>query len=354
MGTSRATGNLKLGFGDVKMIHGNVDSRFLNLSHWNQSNQEKEAEASAPAQQPKKEWMFDDTPVAALTDHHLDLDLEVVVDKLDLGNTVLEDIELDIVLKNSLIQLKPFTFKGTLGGSYNGEFSLDGTGGTPTLHLEVNGKDVRAGLASAPGQDPTSYPPMSIDAVLDGVGATRREMASSLSGKYRSFLGKGQIANAGLDFLFSDFLTQLFNTLNPFAKNSEYTQVDCAVFAAEAENGIVTAFPLIFHTEQLTILSKGTVDLNTEIIDLSFNTKPRTGIGLSAGTLINPLIKVGGRLSAPAVEIDPENTLKSGGLAVATLGISVLAKSVSDRFLSSVDPCGDARKELAKRDSAPN
>jgi hypothetical protein len=30
----------------------------------------------------------------------------------------------------------------------------------------------------------------------------------------------------------------------------------------------------------------------------------------------------------------------------------VLAKSVNDRFLSSKDPCGDARKELAKRDSA--
>ena len=37
-------------------------------------------------------------------------------------------------------------------------------------------------------------------------------------------------------------------------------------------------------------------------------------------------------------------------LAVATAGISILAKSLSDRFLSSKDPCGDARKELAKRD----
>jgi hypothetical protein len=50
--------------------------------------------------------------------------------------------------------------------------------------------------------------------------------------------------------------------------------------------------------------------------------------------------------------MDPANTLKSGGLAVITLGISVLAKSASDRFLSSSDPCGDARKEIEKRDSA--
>ena len=167
-------------------------------------------------------------------------------------------------------------------------------------------------------------------------------------------MGSGKVANAGLDLLFSDFLTQLFTTLNPFAETSDYTQLDCAVMAADAVSGKVDVLPVIIHTEQLTMLSQGVIDLNTEGIDLSFNTKPRTGIGLSAGALINPLIKVGGRLTSPAIEMDPAGTVVSGGLAVATLGISVLAKSVNDRFLSSRDPCGDARKELAKRDSAAN
>ena len=121
--------------------------------------------------------------------------------------------------------------------------------------------------------------------------------------------------------------------------------------AAEAESGVVTIFPVIYHTEKLTILSEGNVDLNTEKIDLAFNTKPRKGIGLNAGTLINPLIKVGGRLTAPAVQMDAAGGIKSGGLAVATLGISVLAKSFSDRFLSSQDPCGEARTALETRDS---
>ena len=167
-------------------------------------------------------------------------------------------------------------------------------------------------------------------------------------------MGSGQLASAGMDLLFSDFLTQLFTTLNPFAKTSEYTKLDCAVIAADIVSGQVTVFPLIFHTEQVTILSEGTIDLKTDKIDLSFNSKPRTGIGISAGALINPLIKVGGRLTTPAVEMDPAGTVVSGGLAVATLGISVLAKSMSDRFLSSKDPCGEARKEIEKRDSASN
>ena len=66
----------------------------------------------------------------------------------------------------------------------------------------------------------------------------------------------------------------------------------------------------------------------------------------------NPLIKVGGRMVAPAIELDPKGTVVSGGLAVATAGLSLVAKSMSDRFLSSKDPCGDARREIEQRDAA--
>jgi uncharacterized protein involved in outer membrane biogenesis len=295
--------------------------------------------------------MFDDTPVTVLQDHNMDIDLDLKIDTLVLGNTTIKDIDLTFLLDEGLLQLSPFTFKGTLGGSYRGSLSLDARSGTPRLQIDANGGDVRLGLMAAPEQDPQTYPSMDIEAVFEGAGKTRRELASSLDGKLRVYQGAGQVASSGMSLLFSDFLTQLFTQLNPFAENSEYTLLECSVFAATAESGVITAFPLIIHTDQLTILSEGTVDLNTEILDLSFNTKPRTGIGLSPGMVINPLIKVGGRLTAPAVEIDPAGTLTSGGLAVATVGLSLVAKSLSDRFLSSRDPCGDARKEIEKYDA---
>ena len=350
LGKSQVDGNLTIGLGDVTQIKGKIDSPHLDLSHWYTVEEPKEE--AKPASKPQ--WKFDETPVMTLTGHGLDIDLDLQVNNLYLGNTTVEDIELDFVLSHQLLEIKPFTFKGSQGGRFHGEASLDGRGSKPVFYLRLGGKDIRLGLAAVPGQDPSTFPPIELDVALDGVGATRREIASSLDGKARVFMGSGKLASAGLDLLFSDFLTQLFNTLNPFAETSDYTQIDCAVMAADAVSGKVDVLPVIFHTEQLTMLSQGVVDLNTEGIDLSFNTKPRTGIGLSAGVLINPLIKVGGRLTAPAIEMDPAGTVVSGGLAVATLGISVLAKSVNDRFLSSKDPCGEARKELAKRDSAAN
>ena len=348
LGNSQAAGKLTVGLGDVTKIRGQITSPQLDLSHWMPQKNEEEA---APQPMTPKQWMFDDTPAMDWMPQGLDVEAHIQVSKLILSNTTLSDFELGLKLYDQFLQVKPLSYQGQRGGRYLTEFRLDGRGSKPKMHFTANGKDIRAGFLSAPGQDPSSYPPVESETTLDARGATRREMASSLNGKSRIYIGSGQIANAGLDLFFSDFLTQLFSTLNPFAKTSEYTQLDCGVMAAEAKSGLVTVFPVIYHTEQLTILSEGIVDLNTEKIDLAFNTKPRKGIGLNAGTLINPLIKVGGHLTAPAVEMDAAGGIKSGGLAVVTLGISVLAKSFSDRFLSSPDPCGEARTELEKRDS---
>jgi hypothetical protein len=158
------------------------------------------------------------------------------------------------------------------------------------------------------------------------------------------------VAAAGAQFLFSDFLTELLRLLNPLAEKTPYTELDCAVAAADIVDGLATVSPVVFNTREITIFSQGSIDLRTENIDLSFNTKPRTGLGLSTGVLINPFIKVGGRLAEPAIELDPKGAAVSGGTAVATVGLSLLAKSLSDRFLSSKDPCGDARQEIEKRD----
>ena len=175
-------------------------------------------------------------------------------------------------------------------------------------------------------------------------------MASSLDGKLHVYLGSGQIASAGVDLFFSDFLTELFEALNPSTESSEYTRVDCAAMGADIANGVVNVDPAVFHTADFTIFNQGTVDLSSEKINLSFTTKPRKGLGITPGTVINTLIKVGGTLKKPAVELDPQGAIVAGTAAVATAGLSIVAKGFSDRFLASKDPCGDARKEIEKRE----
>ena len=72
---------------------------------------------------------------------------------------------------------------------------------------------------------------------------------------------------------------------------------------------------------------------------------PQKGLGLSISGLVNPYIKLTGTLGNPALVVDPESILVEGSVAVATAGISILAKSFKDRFLSGKDPCGKALAE---------
>jgi uncharacterized protein involved in outer membrane biogenesis len=346
VGESQLGGNLKIGLGTPKKVSGSLASPFLDLSHWRTEKKEQQPAAS----EPPSAYVFDDTRVMWIGDYGVDVDVTVSVTELDLGNTRLHDIELGVLLGRHRLKLAPFSLRGERGGAFNGYAILDDRGARPTLDVEMNGTDVRLGLAVAPGQDKETIPPLELDLSLHGSGFTRREMASGLDGKVRIFAGPGQIASAGINILFSDFLTELFSALNPTAKSNDYTKMECSVWAADIVDGRVNVEPVVVHLEEFTVLSKGTIDLQSEKINLSFNTKPRKGLGITPGTVINTLIKVGGSLKTPAIELDPAGTIVGGTAAVATAGLSVLAKGFSDRFLSSKDPCGDARKELAKRD----
>jgi hypothetical protein len=139
--------------------------------------------------------------------------------------------------------------------------------------------------------------------------------------------------------------------MNLSNKNSAYTRFDCGVFGADVVAGRVKVDPIVIRTEHVTVLSVGTIDLETEKIDFNFQTRPRTGLGINAGTVINQFIKVGGTLQHPVTEFNPVGAVIGGGTAAATLGLSYVAKSFFDRFLSSRDPCGDARKRLEKADA---
>ena len=103
------------------------------------------------------------------------------------------------------------------------------------------------------------------------------------------------------------------------------------------------------QTDKMTVVAKGEVDLQTENIHFVFNTKLRKGIGISASMVVNPFVSVTGTLLKPVVGLDPAAVVVKGTVAVATVGISLLVKSLADRFLSSKDPCGDALKKSRKQ-----
>jgi plastocyanin domain-containing protein len=59
-----------------------------------------------------------------------------------------------------------------------------------------------------------------------------------------------------------------------------------------------------------------------------------------------PFIKDGGTLSSPSIEMDPTGTAITGSIAVAIVGLSLIGKSLWERFFSSRDPRRESMKQI--------
>ena len=346
-GDSRATGHIELAFGDPLRISGEVSSPHLDLT----SFIDKKIEQEEAPQDSNSKYVFSDSSVFDMTPRGLIVDAKLRAERVVMHGGHMSEVDFGLQMEEQYFSLSPFTFRGEDNGLFEGSIVLDGRDGLTELVADVTGENQLMAPWPAEGQDPSTLPRGGFTAKLRGKGNTERELVSGLDGKIRIEVGPGQLAQSSFGFLLNDFMTQLTDTLNPFSEQQEFTQLDCAVVAADIESGLVQLQPLVAHLQQVTIISEGTLDLKTEELNFSFNSKQRKGLGISASDLVNPFFKVGGTLAAPMIELDPAGTVVRGGIAVATAGLSIVAKSMSDRFLSSKDPCGDALKKIAKRDS---
>ncbi len=347
LGANDLSGSISLDLKETPVIEGQIKSDFLDLSWLTEPEEDEDGAADTGG------MVFPDEPIPYREYGKARIDLDLYVERLHLEHIELSDVMLDLYMDADQFRLNSFEFRGPLGESLSGKLMIGGGETETRLEFEVEGEGLRLGVGSVEGQDIQTYPPTNISMKISGKGNTWHQLASSLDGRIRIVQGKGLIANAGLELLFSDLLSELFNTLNPFAKKSVYTGLDCSVINAVIDSGKVVIDPIIFHTEQITILSGGLIDLETEEIDLEFQTKVRKGIGISASMVVNPFIKLGGTLSSPTIELDPAGVAFSGSVAVATVGLSLIGKSLFDRFVSNRDPCGEALKKLDKAENKP-
>ena len=216
--------------------------------------------------------------------------------------------------------------------------------------MRVSGNNLRVGLPANSPEAFKNLPRYKVSLALQAEGDTVRDMAGTANGYLRLIAGQGKVEASAARLLTNDFLDQLMNLVNPFAtKQDPYTHLSCAQVLATLEGGRLEGKPiLVVQTERVNIFADTKIDLQSEKLSASFNTVPQKGLGFSLTTLVNPYVAVIGTLGNPQISLDPEATLVQGGAAIATAGLSILAKGVKDRFLSSKTPCADALKKADK------
>jgi len=120
------------------------------------------------------------------------------------------------------------------------------------------------------------------------------------------------------------------------------------------DDGLLTSAPNIFaSTNKIRIAASPTINFKTEDLRMAVRTTPRRALSVSMGELINPYVQIVGTLAAPRLAVDEKGVLISGGAAIATGGLTLLARGIWDRLSRSGDPCGQsaarAIEQLADR-----
>jgi uncharacterized protein involved in outer membrane biogenesis len=309
------------------------------------------AEAKQPAKEPKEKYVFSERPIALDALKRADAKLHFVANEVKLAAGLLKDVDGTLIVDAGQLEFEGRArggFEGTLKGAVKLKSTSDGA-----ADVEVNftAKNLRAGLAADDGIDPRLVPPTSIEANLQTSGVSARQMASGANGQVLLTQGPGKIKSGLSDKFGGGILTQLASKLNPFSAQDPYTQLDCTVARVDIVDGHATVKPVLMQSDKVTITASGKVDFHTEELTVDFNTRPREGIGVSAGMFTNPFIKLEGTLASPRVGIGAKGAA-SGAVAAATAGASVVAKGLVDRALGEADLCKTTLEE-ATHPAAP-
>ena len=189
---------------------------------------------------------------------------------------------------------------------------------------------MRSSLSAGDAIDPKDAPPTNVEASLLARGASARQMASGANGRVLVTQGPGKLKSGVIGLLGGDLLRELVGKLNPFSAQDPYTQLECTVVRADIVDGQVTVSPVLMQSEKVTIIASGKIDLGTEALRFDFNTRPRSGVGISAGMFTNPFIELAGTLASPRLGMGAKGAT-SGAAAAATGGVSVIAQGLLDR-----------------------
>jgi uncharacterized protein involved in outer membrane biogenesis len=361
VGKSDINGSMSADFsGYVPHVEAKFHSALLNLQTRRRAPEEASiAEGGADADpdtntvesatgQPRSR-VFSDEPMNLDWLQLVDADVRFEADKLLVRTGELTNFKLTLSLHDGSLVLDPVELDSLQGGA-RAMLQLLQERDTYVADISLSVVDIRPPMFAAEDLSPETVPPVDVDFRLRGEGRSPHEIVGSSNGHLFMYVEAGQIGVYGSGFFASDLLLGIANAINPVSQQRSFTAFDCGVVDIDIKDGKAALINAAVQTKQLAILSAGSIDLNSERLNLTVRSKPREGIGLpSVANLINPYVKVAGTLLRPALEIDPAGTVTAAGAAVATGGLSVLARGLWDRVTGGADMCKNIPRERPQR-----
>ena len=346
IGQSDITGSVVYRAGDIPDLSVDVRSDRLVILPFLEDTEEYDAEPE-----------FDDgrliPDIAVPFDAMKALNASVVADigELQRKNLYLIDIDVQAYLRDGALDVPTVRFKAR-SGEMLARAAVAPAGGQGEAMLQVVARDFAPGLLAA---NVDLAMTSDLDIELRSTGTDLRALAGNANGVIYIDARGGRLKFGDMiAAIYGNTLEEMLSTINPVQKKDPYTDFECLIVPLTVTDGTVTGAPSIFaSTAKIRAVTQGSVNLKTEEIRVGVRTTPRQVMSISAAELFNPYVQVVGTLASPRLAVDEAGVLITGGAAVATGGLSLLARGIWDRLSKSGDACkqvsGQALKALEGR-----
>jgi uncharacterized protein involved in outer membrane biogenesis len=277
-------------------------------------------------------------PIGALK--QIESDISLNAKNITMFAVPVHNLNLKLLLENGLLKIRPITAE-VANGSIRADLMIDASSQTAKFAANFLADQVELGelLKALSGKAHLDGGKTDIEIAINGQGGTMKELISTLNGHVSSVTGKGQI-NYDLSLAGENLIFNIFKKMNPLKEKQETTNLDCMVARFDIEDGIATIDKgLAYESESLKILGNGTIDLNSEKINIL----------LSSKSTVASFLQVKGFLGKPEVKVNPVTALQKGTslwAAIMTGGISMAAEIVFDYVTSDGSPCEIAQREI--------
>lgn len=249
----------------------------------------------------------------------MDAEVTYRAERVNAPNLPLRTVSLGVKLDHGVLDLNPIAFKFP-SGQMTGEAKIDARKDTPVSDVDLRVSNIRLEefIPNVGGSEPLSGTLLG-RAKLTGPGNSVHRAAAASNGAVTAVIPKGQMRQAFAELMGIDATKGLFLLLS---KDHKPTEVRCALADFDVRSGVLYARRIVFDTGVVIVNGEGTVNLDTEALDLKFKGKPKK---FRAVRLIAP-ITVGGRLAAPKYGVEPGGAIAQAGIgAVLGAALSPLA-----------------------------
>jgi uncharacterized protein involved in outer membrane biogenesis len=275
-----------------------------------------------------KQLMFSDTPFHLQGARRSDAEIDFHAQALEIGRLSLHEVATKVKIDEGTIAVGPVA--ATLReGKVSGGFKIDVTHDVPWADVDLRVAHMK--LAQPSGNDGNADNPPPLDGplqariALKGRGNSLHELASNATGTVTAVLPHGAVRSSLAELAGFDL-----RGLGLMATgNKADTGIRCGVASFDVKDGTLTAQRLLVDTDPVLITGEGTIDLDSEALDLQLEGRPK-----HPRLRIRAPLLVRGTLKHPAFSTEAKKPMAQAGGAIA---LGVLLTPVA-AMLAFVDP----------------